>query len=401
MTVPGRCRSPRASWADPARRQSRAATALGAVLLLGALLPLGACGGGPPPAKPAAQRNFAAPSTAAQIGYAAEIGGLDALVAAAKKEGKLNVIGLAEDWANYAGLMGRFEAKYGIAVDSSTPEASSREQLSAAARLKGNPGAPDVFDLSAAVAAAARSRLAPYKVTTWGDIPDSAKDPGGRFVGGYGGLMSIGYDARRVPAPATVVDLTKPAYRGKVAINGDPTRAGSALHAVLMAALGNGGSAQEVGPGVALLARLKQDGVLVSGRVTTSSIAGGRTPVVLDWDYTNVQRAAVLPSDVDWRVVVPKATVGEYSVQAINLHAPHPAAARLWQEFVLSDEGQNLFLRSRVRPARADAMRASGALEAAGAALLPSVGGPAVLPTPQQVATAKEYLDEHWTVSLG
>ena len=31
-----------------------------------------------------------------------------------------------------------------------------------------------------------------------------------------------------------------------------------------------------------------------------------------------------------------------YYYQAINADAPHPAAARLWQEFLYSDEGQNL-----------------------------------------------------------
>ena len=38
----------------------------------------------------------------------------------------------------------------------------------------------------------------------------------------------------------------------------------------------------------------------------------------------------------------PGPAVAGYYFQAINKDAPHPAAARLWQEFLYSDEGQNL-----------------------------------------------------------
>jgi putative spermidine/putrescine transport system substrate-binding protein len=50
------------------------------------------------------------------------------------------------------------------------------------------------------------------------------------------------------------------------------------------------------------------------------------------------------------------AVYGGYYVQAINKDAPHPAAARLWQEFLYSDEGQNLWLAGFARPVRQDAM---------------------------------------------
>ena len=49
-----------------------------------------------------------------------------------------------------------------------------------------------------------------------------------------------------------------------------------------------------------------------------------------------------------------------YYFQAINKDAPHPAAARLWQEFLYSDEGQNLWLKGGARPVRADAMVKAG-----------------------------------------
>lgn len=382
---------------------NRRVVSLRPALIVALILSLAvACGGGGSSAQRPRHVPGATNSVGLRVGYAAELGGLDKLADAAKQERTLNIIGLPSDWANYAGVLERFQSRYGIAVVSRAPAASSRDEIAAAKSLRGTSRAPDVFDLSSSVAAANLTQLAPYKVTTWGDIPDALKEPNGRYVGGYGGTMSIGYDAKRVPAPRTLADLLNPAYRGKVAINGDPTRALAGFFAVVMAALANGGSAQEVGPGVDFFARLKQDGALSGANPTLSTITAGQTSVVLDWDYTNVQRAAALPGSVDWRVVVPRqAVVGSYYVQAINADAPHPATARLWEEFLFSDEGQNLWLESLVRPARAEAMRRSRALDAAAFAHLPAVPGRPVLLTPPQIAAAQRYLSAHWSKALG
>ena len=367
-----------------------------------ALVLASACGGGGQSVTTAATPTAATKSSAVGVGYAAEIGGMDKLVAAAQRERVLNVIGLPSDWANYGALLDRFERKYGIAVTARQAGASSRAELAAARSLRGTSRAPDVFDLNIGVAADNLGLLAPYKVTTWGDIPDGVKEPSGRYVGGYGGIMSIGYDAKRVPAPRTVADLLNPAYRAKVAVNGDPTRAGAAFAAIVMAALGNGGSAEDVGPGVDFFARLKQDGNLLPTSPTAGTIRRAETPVVVDWDYTNVQRAANLPTTVDWRVVIPqRAVVGSYYVQAINAEAPHPAAARLWQEFLFSDEGQNLWLSSYVRPVRAEAMRKARALDEAAYARLPATHGPPALLTPPQIRLAKRHVIDNWAKALG
>ena len=75
------------------------------------------------------------------------------------------------------------------------------------------------------------------------------------------------------------------------------------------------------------------------------------------------------------------AVVGGYYFQAINIDAPHPNAARLWQEFLYSDEGQNLWLAGGARPVRADAMVKRPARSTPTAyAALPPVEGYAGLP---------------------
>jgi len=351
---------------------------------------------------PPSSNNEAAASDAAKATNAAALGGIDKLVEAAKKEGALNVIALPPDWANYGEIIKAFTAKYGITVNSAQPDASSQDEINAAKQLKGQGGAPDVFDLGSAVALANTATFAPYQVTTWNDIPAALKDASGTWVNDYGGYMSIGYDSSKVPAPTSVADLLKPEFKGKVALNGDPTQAGAAFNGVVAAALGNGGSADDIKKGVDFFSDLKKAGNFLPVDPTPATIESGQTPVVFDWDYLNVAQGAKLKGKVEWKTVVPaNAVVGSYYVQAVNADAPHPAAARLWQEFLYSDEGQNLWLKGGARPVRADAMKTAGTLDTALFDALPSVSGTPVFLTDAQTKAANDYLAANWAKAIG
>ena len=114
-------------------------------------LTLASCSGSATPAASASAAGPAA-SKAKTATSAADLGGMDALVAAAKAEGQINVIALPDDWANYGELKKGFAAKYGIKVNSILPDASSKEEIDAADKNKGTDKAPDVFDVGSAVA---------------------------------------------------------------------------------------------------------------------------------------------------------------------------------------------------------------------------------------------------------
>ena len=325
-----------------------------------------------------------------------------ALVEAAKKEGTLNVIALPPDWANYGEIIKSFEAKYGLKVDSAQPDASSADEITAAKNLKGQSKAPDVFDLGGAVASANTDMFAAYKVATFDDVPAALKDANGLWVNDYGGYMSIGYDAGKVPAPATVADLLKPAYKGKVALNGDPTKAGAAFSGVVMATLSQGGTADDISKGVDFFKSLKAAGNFLPVDPTGATIESGQTPVVFDWDYLNVAQGVKLKGKMDWKTVVPAgAIVGGYYVQAINKDAPHPAAARLWQEYLYSDEGQNLWLKGGARPVREEAMVKAGTIDKTAYDALPKAAGTPVFPTTEQSDKAKAYLTANWAKAIG
>jgi putative spermidine/putrescine transport system substrate-binding protein len=337
---------------------------------------------------------------------AAAFGGLSGLVAAANAEGQLNVITLPPSWANYGKIIALFEKKYPkIKIVSANPNGSSANEVSAAEAEKGESTAPDVFDIGTAVLDANLDLVAPYKVANWADIPTDFKDPAGKWYYDYTGLMSIGYDSSKITkAPKTYKDLLGSAYQGKVSIKGDPTQANEAASAVYLAALQNGGTADNIQPGIDFFAKLKAAGNFNGVTPTQATVNSGDTPVVLQWSFDNIAwgPAAGSAGNSNWKVVIPSgsAALGSYYNQAINADAPDPAAARLWEEFIYTPAVQNLYLASGAYPATLAAMEKKKTVDAT---VLKSVGAPPtnfVQLTADQATAAATLLGTKWKSAI-
>jgi putative spermidine/putrescine transport system substrate-binding protein len=354
-----------------------------------ALLLVGACGGPPAATSPC-------PSAKTST-LASDCGGASGLYTAAKYEGQLNVIALPSDWVNYGAIIDAFKAKYpGIRINSANPTAVGQEEIDAI--NAGGAGAPDVVDLSLKAALANASLFAPYKVATWNDIPASLKSPTAVWFSSYGGYMGIGYDSAKVTGGTiySVADLLGPGFKSKVALPGDPTRSNQALNGLIMVSVANGETRiDDVSKGVDFFHRLKVAGNLLPGSGTSATVQSGQTSVLFEWDYLSASHV----KDVSgWRVFVPPdAIVGGYYTQAINKAAPHPAAARLWEEFLFSDAGQNLWLKGGAHPVRQAALEKSGQIDAFALAALPQAKGKVWFPTAEQQATASAYLASTWS----
>jgi putative spermidine/putrescine transport system substrate-binding protein len=336
-------------------------------------------------------------------------GGMDALVAAAQAEGTLNVIALPPDWANYAAIIDAFKAKYGIKVNSANPDGSSSDEITALKSTVGQSSAPDVVDIgnSYALQGAVDGLFAPYQVATWADIPEGQKDEGGLWTSDYGGYVSIGCNAAKVTTcPTTIAELDNPDYKGLVALNGDPTQSNSAFEAVWALALANGGSADDIQPGIDFVKKLNDEGIFNKTEVTPATVASGATPIVLDWDYLNAGETDALKKEgVDWQVSDPAdGLVAAYYSQAISLNAPHPAAARLWEEFLYShdaDGGQNGWLQGYARPIELVAMQADGTANADAVAKIPPVDDTApFVPTQDQITAAQQVVAQNWSAAV-
>jgi putative spermidine/putrescine transport system substrate-binding protein len=326
---------------------------------------------------------------------------MNALVAAAKKEGTLNVIALPPTWANYGAILSAFTTKYGIKINSTLPDGTSQQEVNAVKTENGTAKAPDVLDIGQAVALANTSLFAPYKVSTWSDIPTAQKDAGGLWYEDYGGYMGIGYSSK-FGTITSLNDLLSPKFKGAVALNGNPTSANAALNAVMMVNLAEGGTPSDISKGVAFFQKLKADGNFNPVSATGATVKAGTTEVVLNWDYLELPSYVGVPN---WKVFVPPGVaLGGYYTQAINKQAPHPAAARLWEEFLYSQAtsgGQNLWLQGGARPVEQAAMKSNGSINTSAASKLPSVSGTPVFLTQTQNTDAANYLAANWAKAVG
>ncbi|MBV8396290.1 MAG: hypothetical protein JO064_08535 [Actinobacteria bacterium] len=122
-------------------------------------------------------------------------------------------------------------------------------------------------------------------------------------------------------------------------------------------------------------------------------------PITINWDYLNSAKAWGLSGSTKWKVVDPTGVpFGGFYNQAVSKDAPHPAAARLWEEFLYSPTGQNIWLEGGARPVELAAMVEAGTENKAAYNALPPVANlsKAVVPTTAQATTASAYVTKNW-----
>jgi putative spermidine/putrescine transport system substrate-binding protein len=339
-----------------------------------------------------------------KVTSASQGGGMAALIKAAKAEGQLNVITLPSNWANYGNIMKDFTAKYGIKINDANPEGSSQDEINAMEQEKGQSRAPDVLDMGTAFAVEADTKklLSPYEVASWTDIPASSKATDSTWYADYGGYVAIGYDPSKVKTPPTsFASLLNPAYKHQVAINNNPTEAAAAFDAVWAAALANGGSFSNIGPGITFFKKLHSEGNFVPVAAGPTTVENGSTPIVVWWDY--LLASEVQSAVKNFKIVIPSdAAFAAYYDQAISATAPHPAAARLWEEYLYSVTGQNLWLQGEARPIELPTMVSNGTVDkTALAALPPAPSGTPTYPTQQQSTAAENLVSQQWPTVIG
>ncbi|WP_425483584.1 ABC transporter substrate-binding protein [Halovulum dunhuangense] len=296
---------------------------------------------------------FAAQGAAAQD--------MDALIEGARAEGMLTTIALPHSWCGYGDVIAGFKEKYPfLTINELNPDAGSADELEAVRANKDNKGpqAPDVLDigLSFGPAAQAEGLLQPYKVATWDTIPDEAKEADGHWYGDYYGVMSFLVNTDIVDnVPTSFEDLLKPEYAGMVALAGDPRTSNQAILAVMAAGMARGAEpgTASAEAGLQFFKELNEAGNFVPVTARAGTLAQGTTPIVIAWDYNALSWRDGFEGNPAAEVTVPSDAVlaGVY-VQAISAYAPQPNAAKLWMEYLYSDEGQLGWLAGYCHPIR-------------------------------------------------
>lgn len=333
------------------------------------------------------------------------------LIDAAKKEGQLTTIALPHDWCGYGAIIEGFKAKYGIKVNELNPDAGSGDEVEAIKANKGNTGpqAPDVIDVGLSFGPTSKKDglIQPYKVATWDTIPDNAKDADGHWYGDYYGVLAFEVNKDIVKnSPKDWSDLLSSDYANAVALAGDPRTANQAIQGVYAAGLSaaKGDASKAAAEGLKFFAELNKKGNFVPTIGKAASLAQGATPIVLRWDYNALTDRDTLKGNPDVDVVIPASGVvaGVY-VQAISAYAPHPNAAKLWMEYLYSDEGQIGYLKGYCHPIRFNDLVAKKKIPADLLAKLPPAEAyaKAVFPTLDEQSAAKAEITKDWDSVVG
>jgi len=359
---------------------------------LASLLVLGACGGDSKSDEAATTTPAVSDCPSADIKTAADT------------EAQVNLIALPDNWANYKGILEAFRVKYPMVKNPvANPDGSSADELTAVETLKGQPDMPDALDVSPAIAQEVDTKglWEPYKPCGFDEIPTDMKDPDGKWVAAYYGVMAIGANDTIVKtAPTSFKELLDPMYKGQVALNGDPREAGAAFASVMAASIANGGSFDDIMPGIEYFAKLKAAGNMTGTDVTEASVLSGDTPVWIDWTYNYPGLAPKLTENgITVSIKVPTDGVyGGYYAQGVVAGSPHQNAAKLWIDHIISDEGALGYIEGGAIPARFAALEAAGKITEDMKKNLPAASLLEGLkfPSQAQIAAAKEVLAKQW-----
>lgn len=327
---------------------------------------------------------------------------MQTLMSNAKKEGQLQAIGIPPEWADYKDILAGYTKNYGIPIAyQAEAEYSSAQELEVFKNSVKHPHG-DIGDvgLKFGPQAVQQGLVTPYIHSQWADIADNLKDPQGNWCTEYYGAQAFIINTDLVKQPPTAFqDLLNPAYKNMVGIDGDPRQASDAFLAVFSAAIANGGSLDNVQPGIDFFAKLKKNGNFTPARSSVANIGKGEVAIAIMWDYLGLGFRDQLAGKPNLQVVIPSdgSLIGPY-VSVVNKTAPHPYAARLWIEYIFSDEGQLFYLTGYAHPARYQALVNAGKVPADLAAKLPPAAQYANVksPSPDQLNTASNVITQNW-----
>ncbi len=297
------------------------------------------------------------------------------LISKAKSEGKLQAIGIPPEWADYADILSNYAKKYVQVEYKAEAEYSSAQEVQVFTSSKQHPHG-DIGDVGFVWGPKViqQGLVSPYKHAYWNDVPANLKDPHGNWCVEYWGAQAfvVNTDIVKNP-PKSFADLLTGDYKNMVGIDGDPRQANDALMAVYSAALARSGSTSSIQPGIDFFAQLKKKGNFTSARANVANITKGEVAIAIIWDYLGLGFRDQLAGKPHLSVTIPTdgSLAGPY-IAIINKTAPDPFAARLWMEYIFSDEGQLFYLKGYAHPVRYQALQAAGKIPADLAAKLPS-----------------------------
>lgn len=274
------------------------------------------------------------------------------LYEAAKKEGRLFSYDTGPTWANWQGLFDAFKARYGIEIEWN--DLGSGATVARLEKEKNNPQADTAYYFMPFGALAKEKGLTEgFKPINFDKIPDVLKDPEGHWFSIHKGTVVFVINKKLVQdIPKSWADLLDPKYK-KCIVYLDPRTTGIGYAIVIATAYAHGGSIDNLKPGIDYLAKLQKAGNVRMIEKTTEydKFIKGEIPIWITYDWNGYRAKYIGGLKDDVEIVIPKegTITAPYAISLVK-GAPHPNAAKLWLNFIMSEEGQKIFAKGFVRP---------------------------------------------------
>jgi len=175
-------------------------------------------------------------------------------------------------------------------------------------------------------------------------IPDELKDRDGFYTSLYMAVHSLAYNPRMVAKndlPRSYDDLLDPKWKGKLGLE-------DAAYVWFVNVIKIKGEK----PGVEYMRRLARQGVSLRSGTTllANLVAAGELPLAIDLYAYEIERTKKAGAPLDWVAFDP--VIVHTIAGGINRNAPHPNAAKLFMDFLLSEDGQRIYLGESMQPTR-------------------------------------------------
>jgi len=265
------------------------------------------------------------------------------LLAEAKKEGTV-MLYTSQNPKDSESIVDAFQKRYGIKV---VMWRSSGEKVIQRAVTEARAGrfTPDLFESDGVVMEVlAREKLMQeFYSPAFKDFPASAFVKSRLYVADRFNFFTIAYNTRLVKAedvPNAYQDLLSPKWKGKLGLEADD----SDWFAAMVRTMGEK-------EGMAFFTQLKaQKPQMRKGHTLMAElVAAGEIPMAVALYNHAVERLVLAGAPIRWKALTP--TLARPGAIGISANPPHPHAALLLADFILSKDGQELIKERQRVPA--------------------------------------------------
>ncbi|ELY30559.1 family 1 extracellular solute-binding protein [Natrialba magadii ATCC 43099] len=276
---------------------------------------------------------------------------------------ELRIYAVQTGWSNWDAVMENFESEYGVPLYDA--QGSSGEALTDARSNAGNQ-THSAFNggYSFALEAMNDGLTTDYKPANWDVVPDELKTDNGHVVSTRQMTTAVTYrvdiyEERGLDAPETWEDLKHPDIAQDLAFT--PPHTANGLASALSVNRAYGGSMANLDPVIEYHEEIADHGADIRRNIE-GDVTSGEISTVIEYDYSGLNMKYNMDEIDEEQLEVAILTGPSGREGAMNVPygfgllegAPNPEAAKLFMDYVLSLEGQELFFDAFVRPIRAD-----------------------------------------------